>query len=73
MKHHTLSCLSAEHLRKPFKLHHRLRRRAKHPPPDGKEVNPPPAYDFIAAVEAAPVVNHWRPCRDGFNIAAAFG
>lgn len=54
MKHHAQSCQSVEHLRKPFHIHHRLRRKARHAPPDGRAVEPKPTLDFAAIIAEAP-------------------
>jgi hypothetical protein len=72
MKHHAYATQIATQWKRPNRLSPKLRKKCKFPPPDGQEVQPLPAYDFVEAVNASPLVNTWRPCREGFNISAAF-
>jgi hypothetical protein len=71
MKNHGLSCLDADRLRKPFHIHHRLRRKARHSPRDGREVIPLAPPDFAEVIAAAPLVATWNPS-PGICVAPAF-
>lgn len=73
MKAHAYACHLTKLVTRSHRIHHRLRRKCRHAPPDGRAVAPaPPPPDFVDIIASAPLTNTWRPMSGFVSVADAF-